>query len=99
MAKADCMYIADVFRESGRYDLMGEFIETLVNDTEVPTLTSRRIWTLASTSYEQQTEACAAIVASFQDSEGSEDLTTRWNEVVRDYWSYLSECPLKEELS
>ena len=92
------MSVADAFRESGRYDLMGEFIETLVNDPDVPRKLARQVWVLVSTAWDGQEVACAAIVASFQDSEDEGDLVDRWSSVVSAAWPDLPDMPLRREI-
>jgi hypothetical protein len=94
------MVIQKMFEQSGNYDLFAEFIETLVNDEEIPRKLRRQIWTLAST-YREASEVeqiCADIVASFQDSEDALDLWKRWQEVVEKHWPNLIDCPLKAEI-
>lgn len=92
------MYIQKAFKESGEYNLFPEFVETLINETEIPMKLRRKIWALASTTDDQDAPRCASIVAAFQDSEGPIDLIGRWQAVVATWWPTYIDCPLKKEL-
>lgn len=86
------------FEESGHYDLLPEFVETLVNDEDVPRKLRRQIWTLASVSWEHEELVVADIVAHFQDSEEAQDLVKRWEKIVQKFWPLLPNIPLKREI-
>jgi hypothetical protein len=91
--------IFDAFVETGDYSLLPEFVETLVNDGEIPAKLRRQIWTLASTtSHEGFQQIVAEVVASFQDSEDAHDLLRRWAAITDNWWPRLPECPLKKEI-
>lgn len=90
-------YIQQCFEASG---LFYEFIETLVNDTEIKEVVRRKIWSLASTlqNGKEREQACVDIAAAFEDSEDALDLQERWRKVLDTHWPRLHDCPLKQEL-
>ena len=92
------LYIQDVFRNSGRYDLFPEFIDTLLNDEEIPRYIRRRVWALVSTAWTGQEAACVAVVAHFQDSENEIDLANRWKALTDELWKEFPPMPLKTEI-
>lgn len=90
--------IADTFKNSGRYDLFPEFIDTLINENEIPEKLRKKIWALVSTLGPDQEAICAAVTAAFQDSEDESDLEAKWNEIAIDFWPRYTPNPLKTEI-
>lgn len=87
--------ILDAFYKSG---LAKEFFETLINDKSIPETLRRQIWTMMSTEWERKSEVITLAAEQFASSSSDVDLIDRWEFIVRLYWNYFPECPLKKQI-
>jgi len=83
-------------------NLWYEFLETLVNDEDVPKVLRRKIWALATMDIVapglEHSAICVLIAQEFAASDCCENLVTRWQKIVVSCWQYVPNCPLKTEL-
>lgn len=90
--------IAAEFELRGKGELVNEFLETLINDPDIPVKLRRQVWTMCSTIWPDQVTFIKVIVYHFVNSEDESNLTELWQAVVDDTWARFPSMPLKSEL-